>query len=49
MRHATTLALATGDKCELPRLCRLAHQNVLADPYSDDKTVVATMDDGANV
>ena len=37
-----------GNTYELPWLGKLAHENVVASPYTGDKTVVATMDDGLN-
>ena len=40
--------LEVGNSFELPWLGKLAHENVVADPFSGDKTVVATTDDGQN-
>ena len=36
-----------GQSYELPGLGKLAHENVVASPYTGDRTVVATMDDGS--
>ena len=40
--------IQAGNTYELPWLGKLAHENVVASPYTGDKTVVATMDDGTN-
>jgi hypothetical protein len=37
----------TGQAWELPRLGKMAFENVVACPYEQDKTVVALLDDGA--
>jgi len=36
-----------GESWQLPRLGRVAFENVLASPYAQDKTVVVTMDDAS--
>ena len=43
--HFASGSLA-GQSFELATLGKLAHENVVADPYSGDKTIIATMDDG---
>ena len=37
-----------GDSYELPSLGNMAYENVVASPYTGDKTVVGMMDDGQN-
>jgi hypothetical protein len=36
-----------GESWQLPRLGKVAFENVLASPYSQEKTIVVTMDDGS--
>ena len=36
-----------GESWQLPRLGRVAFENVLASPYAQDKTIVVTMDDAS--
>lgn len=40
--------IQAGNTYELPWLGKLAHENAVASPYTGDKTVVATTDDGQN-